>query len=160
MDLWDRRNDRVAGFSKGMKQRLAIARALLNNPRLLIMDEPLSGLDPESHRRIVDLVRDLNRNRGVTVFLTSHSLLDAEELCSRVAVLSKGRIVACDRIDKLRAGRPVSLVDFKLPAGQNREAVNEMLEHIKGVVSYSWLSDERLQVEIGKRIHVFIRAMC
>lgn len=154
-DLWDRRNDRVAGFSKGMKQRLAIARALLNDPRLLIMDEPLSGLDPESHRRIVDLIRDLNRNRGVTVFLTSHSLHDVEELCSRVAVLSKGRIVACDMIDKLRARRPVSLVDFKLSTGQNREAVNEILEHIKGVVSYSWLSDEQLQIEIGKGIHSY-----
>lgn len=152
-DLWDRRNDRVVVFSKGMKQRLAIARALLNNPRLLIMDEPLSGLDPESHRKVIDLIRDLNRNKGVTVFLTSHSLHDVEELCSRVAVLSKGRIVACDMIDKLRAGRPVSLVEFKLSAGQSRNAVNEILEHIRGMVSYSWLSDERLQVEIGKGIH-------
>jgi ABC-2 type transport system ATP-binding protein len=93
-DLADRADDRVSGYSKGMKQRLALARALLHQPELLFLDEPTSGLDPVSTRQVHTLVRDLSRNGGHTVFLCTHNLDEAQRLCDRVAVMEHGRLVA------------------------------------------------------------------
>ena len=95
----------VKTYSSGMKQRLLLARALVNAPRVLFLDEPTRGLDPTSARELRDLVRELSRG-GVTVFLTTHYMEEADELCSRVAFLSQGRIVALDapRELKLRYG--------------------------------------------------------
>ena len=92
--LADRANDRVSGFSRGMKQRLALARALLHQPELLFLDEPTSGLDPVSTRQVHTLIRELSRNGGHTVFLCTHNLEEAQRLCDRVAVLEQGRVVA------------------------------------------------------------------
>jgi ABC-2 type transport system ATP-binding protein len=92
--LSDRAGDRVSGFSRGMKQRLALARALLHEPELLFLDEPTSGLDPVSTRQVHTLIRDLSRDGGHTVFLCTHNLEEAQRLCDRVAVLEQGRVVA------------------------------------------------------------------
>jgi ABC-2 type transport system ATP-binding protein len=92
--LADRAGDRVSGFSRGMKQRLALARALLHQPELLFLDEPTSGLDPVSTRQVHTLIRELSRNGGHTVFLCTHNLEEAQRLCDRVAVLEQGRVVA------------------------------------------------------------------
>jgi ABC-2 type transport system ATP-binding protein len=92
--LADRASDRVSGYSRGMKQRLALARALLHQPELLFLDEPTSGLDPVSTRQVHTLIRDLSRNGGHTVFLCTHNLEEAQRLCDRVAVLEHGRLVA------------------------------------------------------------------
>lgn len=97
--LWDRRDDRVAGFSKGMKQKLAIARAVLHEPDAVFLDEPTSGLDPESARAVRDLIRDL-RGAGRAVFLCTHNLDEARRLCDRVAIF-RSRI--------LRLGTPAEL---------------------------------------------------
>jgi ABC-2 type transport system ATP-binding protein len=91
-------------FSKGMLQRVGIAQALLNQPDLVILDEPMSGLDPLGRRDVRRLILQL-RDRGCTVFFSSHVLSDAEALCSRVAVLAKGRLVAVDRLSDLAALR-------------------------------------------------------
>ena len=92
--LAERAGDRVSGYSRGMKQRLALARALLHEPELLFLDEPTSGLDPVSTRQVHDLIRDLSRNGGHTVFLCTHNLEEAQRLCDRVAVMEHGRLVA------------------------------------------------------------------
>jgi len=92
--LAERAADRVSGFSKGMKQRLALARALLHKPELLFLDEPTSGLDPVSTRQVHTIIRDLSRNGGHTVFLCTHNLEEAQRLCDRVAVLEHGRLMA------------------------------------------------------------------
>jgi len=84
-------------FSKGMLQRVGIAQALVNDPELVIFDEPMSGLDPLGRRDVRSLILRL-RDRGCTVFFSSHVLSDAEALCSRVAILAKGRLVACGRL--------------------------------------------------------------
>ena len=91
-------------FSKGMLQRVGIAQALLNDPELVILDEPMSGLDPLGRRDVRALILRL-RDRGCTVFFSSHVLSDAEALCSRVAILAKGRLVAAGRADR-HAGVP------------------------------------------------------
>ena len=92
VDLRDRAKDRVGGYSHGMRQRLGIAAALLRSPRLLLLDEPTTGLDPAGMRDMRDLVRRL-AGEGITILLSSHLLYEVEELCNRVAIIRKGRIV-------------------------------------------------------------------
>lgn len=91
--LAERAKERVGGYSKGMKQRLALARVLLHQPELLFLDEPTSGLDPVAAREVQDLIRRLHAE-GRTVFLTTHNLAEAQALCHRVAVLEHGRLRA------------------------------------------------------------------
>ncbi|HEY8415021.1 MAG TPA: ATP-binding cassette domain-containing protein, partial [Thermaerobacter sp.] len=95
VELLDRRRDRVATFSGGMRRRLEIAGALLHRPRVLFLDEPTVGLDPQTRRKIWDFVRDLRRREGVTVLMTTHYMDEAEH-CDRIAVIDHGRIVALD----------------------------------------------------------------
>jgi len=92
---------RVGTFSLGMRQRLGVAQALLTEPELLILDEPTSGLDPESTRQTLRLLRRLVEEAKVTIVLTSHMLHEVEGLADRVAIINKGRLVACERTDKL-----------------------------------------------------------
>jgi ABC-2 type transport system ATP-binding protein len=92
--LSDRMHDRVAGYSKGMKQRLALARALVHQPDLIFLDEPAAGLDPVVTRQLHDLILHLSRDEGKTIFLCTHNLGEAQKLCQRVAVLQKGRLLA------------------------------------------------------------------
>jgi len=93
-ELADRADEKVGGYSKGMKQRLALARALLHKPEILFLDEPTSGLDPVAARHVNTLVEDLARRDGCTVFLCTHNLVEAQKLCDRVAVMEHGRLVA------------------------------------------------------------------
>ncbi len=111
VNLSDAAARKVKTYSTGMKQRLLVARALLNRPRVLFLDEPTRGLDPTSAREVRDLVREQARG-GTTVFLTTHYMEEADELCDRVAFLSSGRIVAIDtpRELKLRYGEPTAVV--------------------------------------------------
>jgi ABC-2 type transport system ATP-binding protein len=92
VELADRGDDRVGGYSHGMRQRLGIAASLLRSPRLLLLDEPTTGLDPAGMRDMRELVRRLAAD-GITVLLSSHLLTEVEELCNRVAIIRKGRIV-------------------------------------------------------------------
>jgi ABC-2 type transport system ATP-binding protein len=99
--LLDRRNDRVRGFSKGMKRRLTLAMGLINDPRLLFLDEPTSGLDVQSNIIIREVIRDLNA-KGVTVFLTTHNIEEANLACDRVAIINRGQIAAIDSPERLK----------------------------------------------------------
>jgi ABC-2 type transport system ATP-binding protein len=92
--LADRADERVGGYSKGMKQRLALARAIVHGPELLFLDEPTSGLDPEAARHVHDLITHLSHQEGHTVFLCTHNLGEAQKLCDRVAVLRQGEVQA------------------------------------------------------------------
>jgi len=99
--LQDRAKERIKNFSNGMKQRLLIGRALLHQPRVLFLDEPTRGLDPNVAREIRSFIAGLSR-QGVTVFLTTHYMEEADQLCSRVAILDLGRIVALDAPGQLK----------------------------------------------------------
>src|SRR6266566_1721557 len=100
VELRDRAKDRVGGYSHGMRQRLGIAAALLRAPRLLLLDEPTTGLDPAGMRDMRELVRRLARE-GITILLSSHLLHEVEELCNRVAIIRRGSIVYEGRLDEL-----------------------------------------------------------
>lgn len=102
MDLWERRDDRVGGFSKGMRQKIAIARALLHDPAIVFFDEPTAGLDPEASRMVREFIKAL-RAEGRTIFLTTHNLPEADELCDLIAVF-RTRLLRLGTPAQLRAG--------------------------------------------------------
>jgi ABC-2 type transport system ATP-binding protein len=101
LGLYERRNDLVKTFSKGMKQRVSIACAIIHEPDILFLDEPTSGLDVQSRRLILKTIKDMN-GRGCTIFLTTHDIEEANKLCHRVCIINKGKIVAMDKPEKLR----------------------------------------------------------
>jgi len=98
--LTKRADDLLEGYSGGMKRRINIAAALLHEPRILFLDEPSTGVDPQSRRRIYDTIQDLNR-QGTTVLLTTHQMEDAEKLCHRIAIMDKGKLIALDTLKGL-----------------------------------------------------------
>jgi len=103
MGLWERRKDRAGTWSQGMKQKLALARALLHRPALVLLDEPTAGLDVPSAAVVRNDLAMLAAREGVTVFLTTHNMAEAEKLCSQVAVIRQGKLVTVGHPDALRA---------------------------------------------------------
>jgi ABC-2 type transport system ATP-binding protein len=108
--LFDRRHSLIAGYSRGMRQRLGIARALVNDPQVVFLDEPTLGLDPAGQRQVLALVRQITAERGATVLLSTHLLAEVEEVCSRVVILNRGRLVADGTVAEIarRAAAPRS----------------------------------------------------
>ena len=131
MGLWDRRSDRVGTWSRGMKQKLAIARALLHRPRLVFLDEPTAGLDVPSAADVRDHLEHLVADEGVTVFLTTHNMVEAERLCSRVAVVRRGRLLAVGSPSELRSRAAAPTV--RITGTGLDEAVVAMVRHHPGV---------------------------
>jgi ABC-2 type transport system ATP-binding protein len=143
--LWQRRNDRVNEFSRGMRQKLALARAFLARPSLLFLDEPTSGLDTPSAVALRNELVALAREEGVTVFLTTHNLLEAEKVCDRVAVIRSGKLLAEGVPHEIAAageGRRMQIVGSGFT-----EQVVLGVETLAGVRSTS-LRDGRLAVEL------------
>jgi ABC-2 type transport system ATP-binding protein len=123
--LWERRADYVKRFSGGMKRRLEIARALQHRPRILFLDEPTAGLDPQTRNHIWELIRGLCRDEGVTVFFTTHYMEEAERVADRIAVIDHGRIAAEGTAAALReqtGGRTLEDAFIALTGRSIREA--------------------------------------
>jgi len=99
--LADRADDRVKTYSLGMKQRLGVAQALLSRPKLLLLDEPTNGLDPAGMKEVRELIKSMQVERGLTVFVSSHLLSEVEMLCDEVGIIQEGRKVAEGRVDEL-----------------------------------------------------------
>lgn len=138
VDLTEAAGRKVKKYSTGMKQRLLIARALINQPQVLFLDEPTRGLDPSSSRDLRDLIRRL-ASAGTTICLTTHYMNEADELCDRVAFLKSGQIVAYDtpRELKLRFGRPTARVLL-----ENREEVEINLSSAEDAARLDqWMRD-------------------
>ena len=106
LGLQQRRKDPVRAYSKGMRQRLILCMALVSDPEVLFLDEPTSGLDVQSARLMKNMLRDLNSS-GKTIFLTTHDMDEANELCDRVAIINQGRIAAIERPEKLKMAASV-----------------------------------------------------
>ena len=103
MGLWERRKDRVGTWSRGMKQKLALARAMLHRPKLILLDEPTAGLDVQAAVSVRGDLAALASREQVTIFLTTHNMVDAEKLCHQVAVIREGKLLALGSPDELRA---------------------------------------------------------
>jgi ABC-2 type transport system ATP-binding protein len=131
--LNDRRRSLIASYSRGMCQRLGIARALVNEPRVVFLDEPTLGLDPAGQRQILTLVRRLARERGATVLLCTHLLAEVEELCTRVLILNRGRVVADGTVAEIvsRAAAPRS-ARLRV-AAENREQALRVIAGTHGI---------------------------
>lgn len=137
--LADRAGDRVDTYSKGMKQRLAIARAMLHDPEMLFLDEPTSDLDPEAARQVGDTILDITGRNNRTVILCTHRLHEAEQLCDRVAVMSKGHVMACGTLDELRqAVLPSISVRFRISSAFTEDQIR-------------WLKNQRSIAEVWVR---------
>src|SRR5688572_17369610 len=153
--MLERAKDNVKYYSNGMKQRVLIARALLHRPQIIFLDEPTRGLDPVVAREIRRLVVQLS-TQGVTIFLTTHYMEEADELCRRVAFLSEGRIVALDTPDNLKLAHGQKSLKATLDTGEaltialDDEAAGKQLEEL---VSAGHLRTLHSTEEIG-RAHV------
>jgi len=123
--LADRAGEKVAAYSRGMKQRLALARALVHRPQVLFLDEPTSGLDPVAARHVHEMITALSGEQGRTVFLCTHNLAEAQKLCDRVAVLARGRVLALGTPAELvaRLGRSQRLEMEAEPQGAALEII-------------------------------------
>ena len=123
--LSDRGNDKVKTYSQGMKQRLGIAQALMGNPKLLILDEPTNGLDPEGMKEVRDLIRELS-SEGVTIFISSHLLDEVQKICSHVAIISFGKLITSGKIEDLLKESNFFMTDFHV------DQVEKSLQIISG----------------------------
>ena len=126
VELWDRRHGVVRTFSGGMKRRLEIARGLLHSPRVLFLDEPTLGLDPQTRLHIWEYLRELKRREGITMFLTTHYMEEAE-YCDRIAIIDHGLIVTVDTPEALKAS--VGADRIQLRTEDDAAAVDQLREH-------------------------------
>ncbi len=131
--LGERGSTLIGTYSRGMRQRLGIARALINEPAVVFLDEPTLGLDPAGQRQVLHLVEDIARGRGATVILSTHLLGEVEEICSRVLILNRGRLVAEGSVaDVTRRAAAPRRVRFRVPA-EMREGALATLAGLSGV---------------------------
>ncbi|MFC1804135.1 ABC transporter ATP-binding protein [Thermoproteota archaeon] len=130
-DLYDRHDEKVEGFSRGMKRRVCIAMALVNDSKVLYLDEPTSGLDVKSVRNIRGIIRELNE-KGLTVFLTTHNIEEASRMCDRIAIINRGKIAVIDTPERIRSvmksTRSIEIAFKKTLAG-----TQEMLKQLSSV---------------------------
>ncbi len=129
--LHDRADDRAGTFSGGMKRRLNLAVAVVHSPRLLLLDEPTTGVDPQSRNLIFEIVRKLNRE-GMTVVYTSHYMEEVQALCPRIAIIDGGRVIACDTTEHLLKLRPSEL---KIKLEATPAGFDEKLRALPGVAT-------------------------
>lgn len=156
VDLSDRSASRVKTFSGGMKRRLEIARGLLHHPAVLFLDEPTTGLDPQTRRRIWEHIRMLNREKGVTVLLTTHSMEEADFLCGRIAIMDHGRIIALGSPEELKHGLGGDLISMQA------KNTDELLGLLQGVdwTGTPWMHDEHVNITVTEgesKIPVLLR---
>src|SRR5438445_12352399 len=132
-ELADRADEKVNGFSGGMVQRLKIARALMHDPAILFLDEPTTGLDPQSRRMMWELLTELNQ-KGLTILLTTHYMEEADQLCGRAAIIDHGKLLALDSPVQLKRSVPGGyLIELQVRDGANG-SFGESLRSLLGVV--------------------------
>lgn len=154
-ELADRADEKVGGYSKGMKQRLALARALLHKPKVLFLDEPTAALDPVAARHVNTLVENLARREGCTVFLCTHNLVEAQKLCDRVAVLQHGRLMALGTPSDLTRQYVKRLdVDLEVDPNQMELALQTLQEHPQLVIGAPKQEKDTLTMTLSGRAAV------
>ncbi len=129
LELIDAENQKLATYSTGMRQRLSLARALIHNPKILFLDEPTSGLDPESALNVNNMIKNLARDEGITIFLCTHQLRYAQEICSAYGLIDDGSLLASGKLEELRAmvfsGMTVTIAADRLPENYAFKKIDE-----------------------------------
>ena len=149
MELWDRRHQRVDGWSRGMRQKLALARAMLHRPQLLFLDEPTDGLDVMAAAGVRDSLKHLAESEGVTIFLTTHDMAEAERLCDSVAVIRDGKLITVGSPELLGARHSGPRLDF-LGTGFTEAIVERLRTH--AVVLSAELTEGHLTIELREDV--------
>lgn len=150
--LFERRNDKVAAYSQGMKQRLGFGMAMLGKPRLLVLDEPTNGMDPEGTREILSFLRERIKNDGLTVFISSHLLYEVEEYCDKVFVINHGSLIASGKVKEILAPHDkVIQVTFRGPPPDRSKLLNE-----KAIVQVESLSQDCLEITLANQDSVWL----
>ena len=135
--LSERRDDKVGTFSRGMKRKLGLVRALLHSPDMLLLDEPSAGLDPEAQKMVRDLIVTLSSEAQITVFLNSHDLDEVQRICGRVAILQKGQIRVCDTLKALQSSSGTQRVELVLSDAARADEAAGLLATQRGVAGAS-----------------------
>jgi ABC-2 type transport system ATP-binding protein len=145
LDLWDRRKEKVGTWSRGMKQKLAVARALFHHPPLIFLDEPTAGFDPVAAAALHADLTNLVTREGVTVFLNTHNLAEAEKLCARVGVIRNGKLITMGNPDELRLGKGGLKVEI-IGRGFNEQTLT--LLQARTEVERAEIQNNRLLIEL------------
>jgi ABC-2 type transport system ATP-binding protein len=149
LELWERRKEPIANWSRGMKQKLAMARALLHRPALLFLDEPTAGLDPAAAARLRDDLESLVEREGVTVFLNTHNLAEAERLCQQIGIIRKGKLVANGAPSELRARAGSPQLEI---TGKNFPPAAILDLRSRPEVQSAELHNNKLTVQLGESV--------
>jgi len=136
VELDDRRNDLVKTFSGGMRRRLEIARGLLHEPKVLFLDEPTLGLDPQTRNHIWEYIQQLSERKHTTIILTTHYMEEADRLCNRVAIIDSGRIIAIDKSENLKNTLGGDVITFETPDTEKVKAIAEKMPWFKSATSH------------------------
>lgn len=155
MGLWDRKDEIVKAWSRGMKQKLAVARAMLHRPKVIFLDEPTAGLDPVAASAFREDLQNLVRQSGVTVFLTTHNLGEAEKLCDRVGVIREGKLLAIGSPDELRLRNGNAYIDV-VGTGFSPEVIEKLEQHPKITSVRQQDQHVRIQFETGFDSSAFV----
>lgn len=156
MGLSDRSNDLVKHYSGGMMRRLEIAQALVNRPRILFLDEPSIGLDPSSKRQMWKYIQRLNEEFGITIFLTTHDMVEADELCHRIAIMNAGKIAVIDTPDNLKKSVGGDVITVKVsPNGTSMPIPSELGSIIGNEEDFVRISTQNAEKVIPHLIHYF-----
>jgi ABC-2 type transport system ATP-binding protein len=134
VSMQDAADKKVRTYSRGMRQRLGIADVLMKDPKVVILDEPTLGIDPEGVHELLSLIKELSEKDHRTVLISSHMLYQVQQICSRVGIFVKGRLVACGNIDSLRkATQENNTVSIEYAASPDNAALEQMIRSIPGV---------------------------
>lgn len=148
LELWDKRNEAARSLSGGMKRRLMIARALMHEPQILILDEPTAGVDIEVRRAMWDFLRELNQ-QGVTIILTTHYLEEAEMLCRNIAIIDGGEIVEDTSMKALLAQLDIETFVFDLQPSLSKSELQQFADKSE-TIEYRVVEDHSLEVDLKK----------
>jgi len=126
--LSERKDDKVGEFSRGMKRKLGLARAIIHEPEVLFLDEPSAGLDPEAQKMVRDLLLQLSREKKMTIFLNSHDLDEVQRICSKVAIIQRGHIRVCDTLENLTNKSDMTTVQITLSDSNNTDKARGLID--------------------------------
>ena len=145
VDLWDRKGDFVKNFSGGMKRRLEIARGLLHKPKILFLDEPTLGLDPQTRNHMWNYIKEINDKERMTIFFTTHYMEEAEKIAGRIAIIDHGKIVASGTVEELKTQTKTKSLEeafLSLTGNTIREEEATSVDHLR-TMSKMWTKRRR-----------------
>ena len=161
LELTEAKDRKLSAYSTGMRQRLSLARAMIHKPKILFLDEPTSGLDPESILHVNSLIKNLAENEGTTIFLCTHQLRYAQEICCSYGLINEGVLLAIGDIDHLRSlvfsGMTVSIEADRFPDGKKHVKTNELCFESEELKNRPGISHYEFDVDSEEEIPVIVK---